>query len=130
MALPQPKEIPNKLGALTQMVMQLFDHWGLTYKQRAELLGLSTQTNSTIAGYIHGGRNLSLKKDMQDRVGHLLAIHKCLRTLFPFNKELAYSWPKTPNRYFDGKTPLDVMIEERILGLMKVREYLENYLAS
>ena len=116
--------------AITQMIMQLFEHWELTYEQQAMLLSLSTNTHSTIARYKKGIACLSPSRDIQDRAGHLLAIHKYLRTIFPLNKELAYAWPTTPNRHFEGKTPVHVISDEGFLGLIKVRRYLENYIAS
>lgn len=117
-------------AAVTQMIMQLFEHWELTYEQQTMLLSLSANTHSTIARYKKGAAYLAQDRDTQDRIGHLLAIHKCLRTLFPLNKELAYAWPTTPNRYFEGKTPIEVISKEGFLGLLKVRQYLENYIAS
>ena len=116
--------------AVTPMVMRLFEHWGLTYEQQAALLSLSTSTRSTIARYKRGVAYLSQDRDTRDRAGHLLAIHKYLRTIFPLNQELVYKWPTKPNTYFGGKTPVDFMIDEGFLGLVKVRRYLENYMAS
>lgn len=116
--------------AITKMIMQLFEHWKLTYEQQSMLLSLSTNTHSTIARYKKGGACLSRDRDTQDRAGHLLAIHKYLRTIFPLNKELAYAWPSTANQYFGGKTPVEIISEEGFLGLIKVRRYLENYIAS
>ena len=114
---------------LTHMLMRLFEHWQLTYEEQAKLLSLSTGTKSTIARYKKGVSTLSPDRDTQDRIRFLLAIHKHLRTIFPRNKELAYQWPKTPNRYFSEKTPVDVISEEGFLGLVKVHDYLEQYLA-
>jgi hypothetical protein len=116
--------------AITRMIMQLFEHWKLTYEQQAALLSLSTNTHSTIARYKRGAAILSRDRDTQDRIGHLLAIHKYLRSVFPLNKELAYAWPTTANRYFLGKTPIEIIADEGFLGLVRVRRYLENYIAS
>lgn len=113
---------------ITQMIMRLFEHWQLTIKQQAMLLGLSPKTNSTIINYKNGTAVIQLRGDKLDRVRQLLAIHKYLRLAFPKNKALAYQWPTTPNRFFDNKTPVDIMQSEGIIGLHKVREYLENYI--
>lgn len=66
--------------------------------------------------------------DVLDRVSHLLSIHKCLWILFPHDREIVYQWIKYPNKEFNGMTPLQVMLEERFVGLLKVKTYLENYL--
>lgn len=116
--------------AVTRMVMRLFEHWKLTYEQQAVLLSLSANTHSTIARYKRSAASFSQDRDTQDRIGHLLAIHKYLRQLFPLNKELAYEWPTTPNHYFSGRSPVDVITAEGFLGLVKVRRYLENYMSG
>ena len=63
------------------------------------LLGLSTQSRSTIARY-RRGEPLADSADLLARAGHLLGIHKALRILFPHDRDLAYRWVSTPNRRF------------------------------
>lgn len=112
---------------LTRMVMRLFDHWKLTYFEQSILLGLSVKTNASIAKYRKGCAHLKMSRDTYDRVRFLLAIHKSLKQIFPMNNEIAYRWPKTPNSYFDGKTPVQVIADDGILGLGKVNDFLESY---
>jgi hypothetical protein len=109
----------------TDMIMKLFDLWGLTYKQQAIALGLSPNTETSIYRYKNGKQYLPLFRDMQDRVGHLLAIHKYLRRAYPFNKELAYRWVTTPNADFSNQPPFDAISQDGYMGLIKVRNYLE-----
>lgn len=54
----------------TQMIMQLFDYWCLTYRQQAIALGLSPNTETSIHRYKNGKQFLPLFRDIQDRVGH------------------------------------------------------------
>jgi hypothetical protein len=110
----------------TQMVMKLFEHWALTYKQQALLLGLSPNTETSIHRYKNGKQSLPLYRDIQDRVSHLLTIHKYLRRAYPFNKELAYRWISTRNRDFNNETPLDLIFKEGYMGLIRVRDYLAS----
>lgn len=118
------------MSKITAMIMRLFEHWHLTYEQQAAVLGLSTNTHSTVARYKSGKTLLSKNRDSQDRAGHLLAIHKYLRLIFPLNPQLAYAWPKTPNKFFEGKMPLEIIITEGFLGLVRIRRYLESYVAA
>lgn len=109
----------------TRMIMQLFDHWNLTYKQQAIALGLSPNTGTSISKYKNGEQYLPLLRDIQDRIGHLLAIHKYLRRAYPFNKELAYRWITTPNADFNHQCPFDVIDREGYMGLVSIRNYLK-----
>ena len=57
------------------------------------------------------------------RFDQLLEMHACLRTLFPYDRDLDYSWVTTNNRTFDGRSPLDVMLNEPH-GIAHVLHYL------
>ena len=108
---------------LARMVVSLLDHWNLSPNDQALLLGLSTQSRSTIARY-RRGEPLADSVDLLARSGHLLGIHKALRILFPHDRDLAYRWVSTPNRRF-GASPVDVMKRHGYEGILAVRRYLD-----
>jgi transcriptional regulator with XRE-family HTH domain len=110
-------------GRLAAMVTRLLDHWDLTTAEQAELLGLSSGSRSTLARY-RSGEPLADSRDLLDRAGHLLGIHKSLRLLFPHDKDLAYRWMTQPNRRL-GARPVDLIIELGFEGLLAVRRYLD-----
>ena len=108
---------------LARMVVSLLDHWNLGSNDQAVLLGLSTQSRSTIARY-RRGEPFADSADLLARAGHLLGIHKALRILFPHDRDLAYRWVTTANRRF-GATPLEVMKRHGYEGILAVRRYLD-----
>jgi hypothetical protein len=112
-------------GALAKMVMTLFDHWNLTTEEQAALLGLAAANRSALTRY-RKGEPIGTSRDQYERVGHLLAIHKNLRLLFPKNRELAYRWISTRNKAFDNLTPVEVIREWGFAGLLMVRSYLDR----
>ncbi len=112
----------------TTLIVRLFELWQLTPDQKALLLGLSPKTRSTVLNYKNGIHPIANNRDLIDRVGHLLAIHKALKILLPENKELAYQWPTTKNKFFENRTPVEVITDEGFQGLLKVRAYIENQL--
>jgi hypothetical protein len=109
---------------LARMVVTLFAHWGLSGGDQTALLGLSSDSRSTLARY-RRGEPLADSADLLGRVGHLLGIHKALRILFPHDRDLAYRWVTAPNRRFDGRTPLALMREHGYEGILAVRRYLD-----
>jgi hypothetical protein len=109
----------------TQLIMKLFEHWKLTFKQQAILLGTSPNTETSIYNYKNNKSYLSTSRDTQDRVSYLLAIHKYLRRAYPFNKELAYAWINTKNADFNYLSPLEVIANEGFMGLVRIKMYLE-----
>ncbi|HEC19466.1 MAG TPA: DUF2384 domain-containing protein [Gammaproteobacteria bacterium] len=112
-------------SALAKMVMQLFVHWGLSSEDQLALLGLSTANRAALTRY-RKGAPLAQNRDLLDRVGILLGIHKSLRLLFPQNRDLAYAWMTRPNRAFDGMTPVEAIRQWGFRGLLMVRAYLDK----
>lgn len=109
--------------ALAGMVSRLFDHWGLSTAEQAAALGLSEGNRSTLSRY-RKGEPLADSRDLIERAGHLLAIHKSLRIIFPQDADLAYRWMTSFNRRM-GERPIDVVRERGFEGLLAVRRYLD-----
>ena len=109
---------------LSRLVAALFDNWGISPADQALLLGLSSQSRSTVARY-RRGEPLADNADLLARAGHLLGIHKALRIIFPHDRDLAYRWVTTPNRRFGGIPPLEVMRRHGFEGVLAVRRYLD-----
>lgn len=107
--------------AMAEAAVNLFRLWGLTDAEACTLLGgISTATyNRWKRGEI--GR---LAVDQKTRLSILIGIHKALRILFTEN-ERVYAWVKKPNRAFDGKPALDIMLQGQIMDLFDVRFYLD-----
>jgi hypothetical protein len=126
-ATPQPAAPDLKTRQsrtqLARMIVQLLDHWQLNATDQALLLGLSSQSRSTLARY-RRGEPLADSADLLARAGHLLGIHKALRILFPQDRDLAYRWVSAPNRRFGERAPLELM-KQGFEGLLAVRRYLD-----
>lgn len=112
-------------GLSGKPIMRLFEHWALSTVQQLNLLGLSPKNRSILSRYRQGSP-IGGGRDLNDRVGILLGIHKNLRLLFPHNRELAYAWMTQPNKAFAGQAPVDVVADEGFAGLLMVRAYLDR----
>ena len=105
--------------------MALLRRWELQPRQKTKLLGLAPGRAGAIYVYSRG-LPLPPRKELLERVGHLLAIHRTLRSLWPRNRELIYGWINARNSHFDGSAPADHGIE----GLRALRVYLEGELCK
>lgn len=121
-ALPDIRDRDAR-ARLARMVMRLLEHWELPAEDQCLLLGLSSQARTSLGRY-RKGEPLADNMDLLGRVGHLLAIHKSLRIIFPYDRDLAYRWVTQPNRHFDGRRPVDIM-RAGYEGLLAVRRYLD-----
>ncbi|MDP1526385.1 MAG: MbcA/ParS/Xre antitoxin family protein [Rhodocyclaceae bacterium] len=121
------REVPasQDRGALAKKVIILLDHWKLSTEDQAALLGITASNRAALSNY-RRGKPIGTSRDQYERVGHLLEIHKNLRLLFPQNRELAYRWMTTRNKAFDNLTPVEVVKELGVSGLLMVRGYLDR----
>jgi hypothetical protein len=117
---------PESRSALAKMVTKLFQLWDLSTADQLELLGLSAKSRAMLTKYRNGDA-LPESRDTLDRVGWLMAIHKALGLLYPYNEDIRYSWVNRRNKAFDNLTPLDVMREQGIIGIARVARYLDYY---
>ena len=124
-------DVPTSVGIvehdsiLATSIMRLFEHWRLSTEQQLLLLGLSPKNRSSLTRY-RKGSPLPDSRDVSERAGILLGIHKSLRLLFPHNRELVYGWMSQPNKAFEGKAPVTVAAEQGFPGLLMVRAYLDR----
>ena len=91
-----------------------------------ELLGLSAKSRAMLTRY-RNGDVLPESRDTMDRVGWLLAIHKALGLLYPYNEDIRYSWVRRRNLAFANLAPIDVMKEQGLIGIARVARYLDAY---
>ena len=87
-------------SVLAKMLMKAFDLWMVANEDQLALLGLAADNRAALSRY-RKGEPLGANRDLLERAGHLLAIHKNLRLLFPHDRDLAYQWMTTRNRAFD-----------------------------
>lgn len=114
----------DKRAVLAVAVSKLFDKWALGTADRLALLGLSEENRAALQRYAKGDA-LAANRDLTDRVGHLLGIHKSLKLLYPKNEEIAFGWMSSPNTKFDGSTPITIVRRFGLPGLAMVRGTLD-----
>lgn len=112
-------------GALAKMVTRAFELWKLGTEEQLAMLGLAT-TNRAALGRYRRGEPLAANRDLLERAGHVLAIHKNLRLVFPQDRDLAYAWMSQRNKAFEGRTPVEVIKEWGFAGMLTVRAYLDR----
>ena len=110
---------------LARVVSALFAKWELPGEVQLSLLGMSPESRKVLAQYRRGERALPNSRDTLDRAGYLLGIHKGLRLLFPENAALRYRWVQVRNRMLDGRTPLQVMVEDGLVGVARIARFVD-----
>ena len=106
---------------ITKTVMKVLDSWNLTTEQTVQILGLSKQTRKRELDKYRTLKAFPYNSSLTLRLSHIMGISDALRTTFPRNINMAEKWLKTKHRRFENLTPLEVIINEGVNGLSKVR---------
>lgn len=110
---------PARIPAELETFFAIANKWGLSAEEQIALLG--SPGRSTFFKWKKDGG--ALPADTRERLSHVLGIWKALRILFT-QDERGEAWVRAKNRYFDGASALDVMLEG-MSGLIRVRRYLD-----
>lgn len=118
--------VPNRERrvVLAGALSKLFDLWQLSTGDRLALLGMSSENRSALQRYAQG-EPLAPNRDLMDRAGHLLGIHKSLKLLYPRNDDIAHGWMSARNTKFGGHSPVEVIKQYGLPGLALVRGTLD-----
>lgn len=109
--------------AAVKAMAKLADKWGLQVKQIAGLMG-GLSPSSWHAWKSQGPKELGV--DQLTRISLLLGIYTALHALHP--GPLADEWPSRPNtnHLFDGRTPVQAMLDGGIPAMVQVRALLDG----
>lgn len=119
-AAAQPAAIePARTREALEIFSAIAENWGLSTDQQILLLG--SPARSTFFKWKKEGGTLPV--DTQERISHILNIHKALEILVP-DPHLADRWMKKPNRVFADESALDRALSS-VAGLHEVRQYLD-----
>ena len=93
---------PTQTRSALEIFSKIAENWGLTTDQQIALLG--SPARSTFFKWKKEGGTLPV--DTQERISHVLSIHKALEILLP-EPNIADQWMRRSNRAFDDDTALE-----------------------
>ena len=116
-----PKITDNQVAAAGRAIVNLFRHWQINDAEALKLLG--GMAPQVWAKWKTGDIDRP-ELDVQFRMVILIEIHKALRCIFS-DPDRGYAWIRKPNKAFDGKSALDVMMSGKIEDMADIRNYLD-----
>ena len=111
--------------ALTNQIMELLDSWGANGQQTIALLGLPEDMRARKLERYRQNEAFPENETINEHLEHLVGIADALRTSYPRNIEMCSIWLKKPHRRFSGQSPMSVMINKGLDGLVQVRSHLD-----
>lgn len=107
---------------VTRSIITYLDEWKLTPEQMISVLGLPEKTRSReIQQYRTQSKAFPQTDEVMIRIDHISGIADALRTTFPFSQQMRHLWLHKPHRRFRKKRPVEVILNEGVHGLMRVR---------
>lgn len=118
----QPLTEKDLIATVVKAVVRTADAWKLTNAEAAALFDVPSATWSRMKAGAYNGK---LDQDKVTRASLVIGVFKGLRLLF--NGPLTVGWPKTSNSGpdFNGRTPVELMIEGGIPAMMRVRQHID-----
>lgn len=110
---------------LTRLVVNLLDSWEVPPADQIRLLALPADTRPRALKRYHEGTPLPLDASMIERIEHLVGIADALRTSFPRSAQMGAIWLNRRNPRFDDRTPLALMVEDGLAGIIQIRSHLD-----
>jgi hypothetical protein len=117
--VPELRDMESR-KALAEAVNGLLERWGLNPADRSALLAMKARGEPA--------RDEPLPDDpaVLERAGHLLAIERALRRLYPYQPQLRDRWVSTAAPGLRGRPPIEVMLAGGVEGIRTVREVAEH----
>ena len=110
---------------LTHMIMTMLDDWGVSHKDKLNLLALPSHIRSRAVRRFYDNEPLPDDPNVFERIDHLLGIADALRTSYPLNSYMVSFWLNQKNQRFENLTPLAFMLQGGLENVVAVRAHLD-----
>ena len=104
-----------------KFVVKLKEIWKLDGKELAKLLGFEDEED--FLDLISSVRKLD-RRDVSDRVRHLLRIREALHSLFR-DVEVEREWLREPRPELQGQSPLALLLEGSMENLLVISRFVQ-----
>jgi len=102
-------------------LISLLNEWEISNADKVTLLALPMGTKPRAIQQYQQGAPFPDDESIQTRINHFVGIAEALRLAYPRNMQGGKLWLHRPNRHFNQRTPLSVMIEDGLSGIAAVR---------
>jgi len=119
------EQAKDRRTLLTNQLMDLLDSWGIGAQQKMRLLGLPEDIKPRKMDQFRMNTPFPDTDEVNQHISHIIGIADALRTSYPRNTGMSTVWLQQPHRRLANQTPLTVMLEQGLEGLIRVRSQLD-----
>ncbi len=108
-----------------RIAARIVNGWGCTYDQATSILRISRSVYAKAAcGSL---TEVKLDEDQIQRAAMVISIHGAVRTIFTNQSNVTgFMAMKNLNRFFDGRSPLDVISDGRFVSLYETFRHIDG----
>lgn len=111
--------------SLTRSVIGLLESWGIGASEQIAILALPSEFSPRNMRRFQADTPFPDDPDVMERIEHLIGIADALRTTFPRNPQMGPLWMHRRNKHFRRRTPVALMVEDGLNGVIAVRTHLD-----
>jgi len=105
--------------------MDIMDNWKLSGEQILAVLALPKKVKIRHLGQFRQSHGFPDLPEVNERVSHIFGIANALRTSYPTNPQMGNFWLKQRSSRFQNRSPIQIIIEDDLEGLIRIRKYLD-----
>ncbi|MDZ7754608.1 MAG: MbcA/ParS/Xre antitoxin family protein [Gammaproteobacteria bacterium] len=120
-----PPTHPSHPDSLHHTVSDILHRWGLSRSECDALLSGGDRRSRRRARKA-GDSCVLTETQRMERIQHIIAIDRTVSQTFPQSPLLADLWITTPNPMLGDMTPLQVILEHGIEGMISIRRMLDG----
>lgn len=110
---------------ITQSVMHILDDWKLDGKQILSIMALPEEVKVRHLSQFRNSNSFPDTPEVNERLRHLVGIIDALATSYPVNPKMSLFWMTRTSKKFQGRTPVQVIVEDGLEGLITIRKHLD-----
>lgn len=110
---------------LTQAVMHALDGWKLDGEHILSVMALPDDIKVRHLAQFRKSRAFPDTPEVNERLRHVLGIIDALSTSYPTNPKMSLFWMTRSSKKFDDRTPIQVIVEDDLEGLITIRKHLD-----
>ena len=122
-------EIEKNFPGAARTALKILDSWGLSNQEARKVLNVGEEDFDQLKS---DPGKLKRKRPILLRISYVLGIRAALESIFPLERKRVVENPLVCRRNkaptFNGRTPLELMMEEDPEGLKTVRQWLEGHM--
>ncbi len=115
----------EKMVNLAANIMYVLDSWKLSGEEIIDILALPDSIKVRHLSQFRRDKAFPDLPEVNERIRHIIGITDALQTSYPTSPHMATFWLHNKSKRFKGKSPVQIIINRGLDGLIDIRKHLD-----